>query len=171
MGVPVPKVWLKYISNTKRCKVQLLVGGTMSSWSTPAASIVPEEMRFACAVQPPPSLQLFLDSWVLGLWALNECIWFLLEHNFGQSLITGIPHGTIIERISDNYQLVVSLARAPFEKAMNPVKLLPILAFIAQIPVPSQEYANDFVVWLHYWLCDFFWRNSTMPLWPLPMKS
>lgn len=28
---------------------------------------------------------------------------------------------------------------------MNPVKLLPILAFIAQIPVPSQEYANDFV--------------------------
>lgn len=52
--------------------------------------------------------------------------------------------------------------------AMNPKKLLPILLWISQIPLPSEEYANDFAHWQE--LVTFVCGLNDQPLF-IPQSS
>ena len=97
----------------------------MWPWSTSAASIVPKRSG-ACVVPPP-------DHWASACgceeqYKFETCIDIFLV----------LCH----EKVSNDMRSF--WPNRPFEK-MNPVKLLPILLWLSQVPLPGQDQANDFV--------------------------
>lgn len=78
------------------------------------------------------------------------------NHDSMRQLVrNAIDHIDYWKIVSWCYLIDLHHSRLPFRPAMNPKTLLPILIALSQIPLPPQEKASDFVIWLNWCIKGF----------------